>query len=195
MLYSILGAVAFLSLCALTMADAAAADENPVVVMDTSMGPITIELNRAKAPISVDNFLKYVDANFYDGLIFHRVMDGFMIQGGGMDDKMTEKKTFPPIKNEASNGLSNARGTIAMARTSVPDSATSQFFINHGPSNARGLDAGGPAGAGYAVFGKVTDGMETVDAIAKVPTTNRGGHGDVPVKPIYIKSVKRKAKS
>lgn len=194
MLYSLLGAAAFLSLCALSMTEAAAADDNPVVVLDTSMGPITIELNRAKAPITVENFLKYVDSGFYDGLIFHRVMDGFMIQGGGMDDKMSEKKTLPPIKNEASNGLSNKRGTLSMARTSNPDSATAQFFINH-VDNARGLDAGGPAGAGYAVFGKVTDGMEIVDAIAKVPTGQRGPHGDVPVKPIYIKSVKRKTKS
>ena len=125
---------ALLGLCALSMADASAADsaDNPVVVLDTTAGPITLELDRAKAPITVDNFLKYVDAGFFDGLIFHRVIPGFMIQGGGFSDKLEEKTEGmrPPIQNEARNGLSNIRGTIAMARTSNPNSATSQFFIN-----------------------------------------------------------------
>src|SRR5262249_18411080 len=133
------------------------------------------------------------DSGFYDGLIFHRVIDGFMIQGGGMDDKMQENPTQGRIKNEASNALTNKRGTIAMARTNNPDSATGQFFFNL-VANARGLDPR-PGAAGYAVFGRVTSGMETVDAIAKVPTGQRGPHGDVPQTPVYIKSAKRKAKS
>lgn len=194
MLIYCLGAVALVGLCALTMVDeAAAADEKPVVVLDTSAGPITIELDAAKAPTTVENFLKYVDSGFYDNLIFHRVIDGFMIQGGGFEQDMRErsKGLRRPIKNEASNGLTNARGTIAMARTSDPDSATAQFFINL-VDNARGLDPR-PGSAGYAVFGRVVDGMDAVDAIAKVETTQKGPHGDVPVRPILIKSAKRKA--
>ena len=194
MLYVCLGAFAFFGLFLMTAVDAgAAADEKPVVVMETSLGTITIELDKEKAPITVENFLKYVDSGFYDNLIFHRVMPGFMVQGGGMDDKMREKDTQAPIKNEASNGLKNERGTIAMARTGNPNSATAQFFINHA-DNSRGLGPGGADAYGYAVFGKVIDGMETVDKIAKVATGLRGGHGDVPVQPIYIKSAKRKAK-
>jgi peptidyl-prolyl cis-trans isomerase A (cyclophilin A) len=198
MLYACLAALALLGLCALTPgeADAAQADENPIVDIETSAGTITLELDKAKAPITVDNFIKYVDAGYYDGLIFHRVIPGFMIQGGGMNEKVEEKfqGQRPEIKNEASNGLSNKRGTIAMARTANPDSAQSQFFINL-VDNARGLDPR-PGSAGYAVFGKVTAGMEVVDAIAQVPTTRRGPHDDVPVKPILIKSAKqRKAKS
>jgi cyclophilin family peptidyl-prolyl cis-trans isomerase len=194
MLYFCLGATLALGFLTLTAGEAgAAADEKPIVVLDTSAGPITIELDAEKAPVSVDNFLKYVDAGFYDGLVFHRVIDGFMIQGGGMDESMREKTqgARAPIKNEASNGLSNKRGTLAMARTSDPNSATSQFFINL-VDNARGLDPR-PGSAGYAVFGKVSAGMETVDAIAKVQTGQRGPHGDVPLKPVYIKSAKRKA--
>jgi len=197
MIYLCLGFVALIGLSALTMGDAAAAgaDDHPVVVLDTTAGPITLELDRAKAPITVDNFLKYVDAGFYDNLIFHRVIPGFMIQGGGLNDAMADKTEGlrPPIKNEASNGLSNTRGTIAMARTSDPDSATAQFFINL-ENNARNLDPR-PGSAGYAVFGKVIAGMETVQAIAKVPTTRKGIHDDVPVKTVSIKSAKRKAKS
>jgi len=164
--------------------------ERPVVVLDTSAGAITLELYPEKAPITVENFLKYVDDGFYDNLIFHRVIPGFMIQGGGMTDKMDEKaEKRPPIKNESGKGLSNERGTVAMARTNNPNSATCQFFINH--ADNPNLDN---YGGGYAVFGKVIDGMDVVDKIAKVATTTRGGHENVPVTPIYIKSAKRKAK-
>ncbi len=175
-------------------------DENPIVVLDTTAGPITLQLDRARAPISVDNFLKYVDKGFYDGVIFHRVIPGFMIQGGGMQEvknTLQEKKegAFPPIKNESSNGLRHARGTLAMARTPNPDSATSQFFINH--ANNVALDR---APGGYTVFGKVIDGMDVVDAIAKVQTTTKNdaygnANDDVPVKPIVIKSARRKTQS
>jgi peptidyl-prolyl cis-trans isomerase A (cyclophilin A) len=182
----------------------AAADpaDSPVVVLDTTAGPITVQLDRARAPITVDNFLKYVDSGFYDGLIFHRVMAGFMIQGGGMNEQLQEKTAGarPPIVNEARNGLSNQRGTIAMARTPAPDSASSQFFINL-DNNARGLDPKEPGGrqypenAGYAVFGKVIAGMEVVDAIAHVQTGRNGPHDDVPLKPVVIKSARRKPAS
>jgi len=164
--------------------------QKPAVVLDTSLGTITLEIDPEKAPITAENFLKYVDDGFYDNLIFHRVIPGFMVQGGGMDDQMREKQQGKrdPIRNESGNGLTNRRGTIAMARTNNPHSATCQFFINLKDNDF--LDQG----AGYAVFGKVVDGMDVVDAIAKVGTSNKGGHGDVPVKPIYIKSAKRKAK-
>jgi peptidyl-prolyl cis-trans isomerase A (cyclophilin A) len=199
MLSFYVGCAALLGLGALSLADAAAAaadtDDRPVVVLDTTAGPITLELDRVRAPITVDNFLKYVDSGFFDGLIFHRVIPGFMIQGGGMTDQMQEKTegARPPIQNEARNGLSNARGTICMARTSDPNSATSQFFINL-VDNAQSLDPN-PRSAGYAVFGKVVAGMDAVDAIAKVPTGRRGPHDDVPLKPVYIKSARRKPKS
>jgi peptidyl-prolyl cis-trans isomerase A (cyclophilin A) len=172
-------------------AQAAQADGNPQVVIDTTMGPITVELDPAKAPITVENFLKYVDDGFYNGLIFHRVISDFMIQGGGMDAQLKEKETRAPIKLEVGKGLSNTRGTIAMARTSNPNSATAQFFINLFDKNTI-LDQ---AGGGYAVFGKVVAGMENVDKIAAVRTGNKGGHENVPVEPVYIKSAKRKAKS
>jgi peptidyl-prolyl cis-trans isomerase A (cyclophilin A) len=192
MTYFLFGLAALLSLCALTMTDAAAAgpDDHPVVELDTSVGPITIELDREKAPITVDNFLKYVDAHFYDNTIFHRVIPDFMIQGGGMTDALDEKPTRDPIKNESRNGLSNRRGTIAMARRNDPNSATAQFFINlvDNPN----LDT---YGGGYTVFGKVTSGMNTVDAIAKVQTGNKNGLENVPVKPVYVKTARRKAKS
>jgi len=167
-------------------------DKHPIVVLDTTAGPITLELDREKAPITVDNFLKYVDDKFYDNLIFHRVIPKFMIQGGGFDAQMRQKSegVRGAIRNESGNGLINARGTIAMARTSDPNSATCQFFINHGDNP--GLDS---RGGGYAVFGKVTDGIDVVDKIAAVQTTRRDGHGDVPVEPITIKSARRKAKS
>ncbi|WP_165073568.1 peptidylprolyl isomerase [Paludisphaera rhizosphaerae] len=170
---------------------ARAADKFPRVELDTSAGKIVLELNADKAPISVENFLKYVDEGFYANTTFHRVIPGFMVQGGAIDDKMNEKRdpsqgVHPSIKNESSNGLSNARGTVAMARTNNPDSATCQFFINHA-DNPR-LDT---YGGGYAVFGKVVEGMDVVDAIAKTPTTSKGGYDDVPVKPVYIKAVKR----
>ncbi|MCA1684652.1 MAG: peptidyl-prolyl cis-trans isomerase [Planctomycetia bacterium] len=174
----------------------AAAADNPVVVLDTTLGAITIELDQARAPVTVDNFLKYVDSGFYDNLVFHRVMPDFMVQGGGLDDKLREKSDGlrPPIKNEAGNGLTNQRGTLAMARTSNPNSATAQFFINL-VDNSRNLGPGGVDDYGYAVFGKVTDGMDVVDKIAQVQTAQRGPHGNVPLRPVYIKSARRKGKS
>jgi peptidyl-prolyl cis-trans isomerase A (cyclophilin A) len=159
----------------------------PVVVLDTSLGKIRIGLDKAKAPVTVDNFLKYARGGHYDGTIFHRVIPGFMIQGGGMDPDMTERPTRPPIKNEANNGLRNKRGSVAMARTNDADSATSQFFVNV-KDNLR-LDYG-VAGAGYAVFGEVLSGMDVVDKIVNVPRGNKGAHGDVPLTPVIIKTVR-----
>jgi cyclophilin family peptidyl-prolyl cis-trans isomerase len=161
---------------------------NPVVVMETSHGTIKIELFEDKSPITVRNFLSYVDDKHFDGTIFHRVIDGFMVQGGGFEPGMREKRTKDPIKNEAGNGLSNARGTLAMARTNDPDSASAQFFINH--VDNKFLDRS-DRGAGYAVFGKVIEGMEIVDKIAKVRTANKGDHQNVPVDDVVIKSVRR----
>ena len=198
MIYLCAGLAALIGLGALKMTDAVGAADRTLVELDTTLGPIVLELDRAKAPITVANFLQYIDDGFYNGLIFHRVIPGFMIQGGGVDDALHEKEaTRAPIKNEASNGLHNDRGTIAMARTDDPDSATAQFFINL-VDNSRSLDpdrARRVSPAGYAVFGKVISGMETVDAIAKVPTGRKAIHEDVPLKPVYIKSAKRKAKS
>jgi len=162
--------------------------QSNVVKLETSMGNIVIELNKKAAPVTVKNFLGYVEAGFYDGLIFHRVIPGFMIQGGGLTRQMVEKKTRDPIINEAKNGLSNKRGTISMARSSNPDSATAQFFINHRDNDF--LDYIDDNKAGYAVFGKVTEGMEVVDAIASVETTTRNGKEDVPVEPVIIQSAK-----
>jgi peptidyl-prolyl cis-trans isomerase B (cyclophilin B) len=162
------------------------------VIIETSLGNIEVELNAEKAPISVANFLKYVDSKFYDGLIFHRVISGFMIQGGGMDENMKEKKNGEQIKNEATNGLKNDRGTIAMARTSVVDSATSQFFINTVDNGFLNHSAPTPQGYGYAVFGKVTSGMDVVDKIRAVPTGTSMGMADVPKTPVVIKTIKRK---
>ncbi|QXZ09711.1 peptidyl-prolyl cis-trans isomerase [Comamonas sp. Y33R10-2] len=156
------------------------------VQIKTSMGDIVLELNDAKAPKSAANFLQYVRDKHYDGTIFHRVMDGFMIQGGGMDANMNEKATRAPIALEASNGLKNDRGTIAMARTGNPNSATSQFFIN--VVNNDMLNAPKPDGHGYAVFGKVTKGMDVVDKIRAVATGNRGMHQNVPTTPVTILS-------
>jgi cyclophilin family peptidyl-prolyl cis-trans isomerase len=162
---------------------------NPIVVMETSMGTIKIELFEDKAPITVKNFLSYVDDKHYDGLIFHRVIPTFMIQGGGFEPGLKEKKTKEPIKNEAGNGLANARGTIAMARTPEADSATSQFFIN--VKDNKGLDrANSDDGVGYCVFGRVIDGMDVVDKIKDVPTSKRGRNGDVPNDDVVIKSVR-----
>jgi cyclophilin family peptidyl-prolyl cis-trans isomerase len=166
---------------------------NPVVVMETSKGTIKIELYPDKAPETVANFLRYVDDKFYDGTIFHRVIPRFMIQGGGMTPDMHEKPTGDPIKNESANGLANNRGTIAMARLPDPHSASSQFFINH-ITNV-GLNRGERDEWGYCVFGKVTDGMDVVDAIAQVQTGNRDGSGNVPVEPVIIKSVRRASAS
>ena len=163
----------------------------PVVVMTTSKGVIRIELDPAKAPLSTENFLSYVDAKYYDGTIFHRVIPNFMIQGGGFTAAMEKKETRAPIQNEAKNGLRNLRGTISMARTQNPHSATAQFYINH-VDNAM-LDQAGqpPGGWGYAVFGKVAEGMDVVDAIANVKTGLAAGMEDVPTEPIVIESVRR----
>jgi peptidyl-prolyl cis-trans isomerase B (cyclophilin B) len=160
------------------------------VVMETSMGTLTIELNDEKAPLTVQNFLAYADEGFYDNTIFHRVIPDFMIQGGGMAPGMKEKKTRPAIKNESANGLSNTRGTLAMARTSAPDSATAQFFINV-KDNAFLDKANARDKVGYCVFGKVIAGIDVVDKIKAVPTASKGHHDDVPVKDVLIQSVKR----
>jgi len=183
---------ALLAVLALTLGMAAlgtARAANPIVVMETSMGTIKVELFEDKAPITVKNFLAYVDDKHYDGTIFHRVIDGFMIQGGGMEPGMKEKKTKDPIKNESSNGLKNTKGTLAMARTNVPDSATSQFFINVKDNDF--LDkANARDGVGYCVFGKVTDGMDVVDKSKNVATGPKGPFPkDAPEENIVIKSI------
>jgi cyclophilin family peptidyl-prolyl cis-trans isomerase len=165
--------------------------QNPRVVLETSQGIIEIELFADKAPISAKNFLEYVDAGLYNGKIFHRVIKGFMIQGGGFDANMNQAETGQPIKNEATNGLKNKRGTLAMARTSVVDSATAQFFINLVDNAFLDHKEPTPKGFGYAVFGQVMNGMDVVDAIAKVPTTSAGQHSDVPVSPVTIISARR----
>lgn len=162
---------------------------NPQVLMKTSMGEIKLELYADKAPISVENFLRYVDEGFYSGTIFHRVINGFMIQGGGFEADLQRKRPHAPIKNEAKNGLKNKRGTIAMARTTDPHSATGQFFINHADND--NLDYPSFDGWGYAVFGRVTDGMEVVDKIADVYTTTRRSMRNVPEKDIVIESITR----
>jgi peptidyl-prolyl cis-trans isomerase A (cyclophilin A) len=159
---------------------------NPRVLMQTSLGDIELDLNPAKAPISVENFLGYVNAGFYANTVFHRVIQGFMIQGGGFTKDMVQKPTQAPIKNEAGNGLANKRGTIAYARTNVVNSATSQFFINHKDNAFLDHRDESDEGFGYAVFGKVVKGMEVVDKIAQVQT----GAQDVPVTPVIILSVK-----
>ena len=163
---------------------------NPSVVITTSQGAMKVELYEDKAPISVKNFLSYVDEKFYDGTIFHRVISSFMIQGGGFQPGMNQKKTKPTIKNESSNGLSNTRGTLAMARTNVPDSASSQFFINtvdnHFLDKAKSQD-----GVGYCVFGKVIEGLDVVDKIKAVKTGSKSGHQDVPLQDVTIQTVQR----
>ena len=154
------------------------------VKLATTLGDIVIELDAAKAPKTVDNFVKYVGAGHYDGTVFHRVIDGFMVQGGGMTPDLAEKTTRAPIPLESGNGLRNLRGSVSMARTGVPDSATAQFFINL-VDNAR-LDASTPGQNGYAVFGKVVSGMDVVDTIRKVAVADNGPHQNVPVKPVLI---------
>ena len=167
----------------------ASAQNNPAVVLETTLGSITIELLPDAAPATVENFLQYAADGFFDGTVFHRVIPGFMIQGGGLQADLSEKATRPPIRNEADNGLSNTRGTVAMARTSVVDSATAQFFINT-VDNGRSLDHRGtsPRDYGYAVFGRVTAGMDVVDAISGVATGRQGPHQNVPVEPVVIDS-------
>jgi peptidyl-prolyl cis-trans isomerase A (cyclophilin A) len=161
---------------------------DPVVVLKTSLGAITIQLDPTHAPDTTANFLAYVDNKFYDGTIFHRVIPGFVAQGGGFTPDMTEKPTKPPVHNESSNGLRNWRGTISMARTPDPDSATSQFFLNLGNNTSLDPTMDGP---GYAVFGKIIGGLDVLDKIAQVPTTTKGPYGDVPVDPVIIISATR----
>ena len=160
------------------------------VLIETSQGTIKAELDGDKAPVTVANFLAYVDDQFYDNTVFHRVIPDFMIQGGGFETGLRQKTPKAAIKNESGNGLANKRGTLAMARTNVPDSATAQFFINLKDNDfldkARAQD-----GVGYCVFGKVTEGMDVVDKIKAVPTTSKGGHGDVPVQDVVINSARR----
>ncbi len=168
-----------------------ASDSNPIVLMKTTKGDIIIELYPDKAPVTVENFLSYVDEGFYNGTVFHRVIKGFMIQGGGYTTELHKKNTKPPIKNEASNGLFNKKGTIAMARTMDIDSATSQFFINHADNLFLDHKDKTPEGYGYCVFGKVVEGMDVVDAIAEAQTMTRRGMKDVPRETMEIISITR----
>jgi peptidyl-prolyl cis-trans isomerase B (cyclophilin B) len=175
----------------LAAGSAIAADSNPKVVLDTSKGKIVLELYADKAPETVKNFLAYVDAKYYDGTIFHRVIPNFMIQGGGFTADMKRKTTGPPIQNEADKGIKNDRGTIAMARTGDPHSATAQFFINSKDNGFLNHKSKTMQGWGYAAFGRVVEGMKTVDAISAVKTTRRGPYSDVPAEAIVIKSAAR----
>jgi len=173
------------ALCGLFLAVTVyAQDANPRVHLKTTMGDIVLELDKEKAPVTVDNFLQYVKSGFYNGTVFHRVIDGFMIQGGGYDKNLKPKHTRKPIKNEGGNGLSNAPYSVAMAREDNPDSATSQFFIN--VADNAGLDRANRVDAGYAVFGKVVDGQETVDKIKKVLVDDKPGFQNVPVIPVVV---------
>jgi cyclophilin family peptidyl-prolyl cis-trans isomerase len=174
-----------LALASLWATSAQAQEKTPVVLIETSLGDIKVELYKDKAPLTVKNFLKYAEDKHYDNTVFHRVIKDFMIQGGGLSTEMQEKKTREPIKNEAGNGLSNVRGTIAMARTLNPDSATAQFFINV-QDNTRLDRKAGPKNEGYAVFGKVIEGMNVVDEIRAVQTDRE----DVPVKQVVIKRIR-----
>ena len=164
-------------------ADKAPAAANPRVVFETSLGKFTLELDQKKAPVTVENFLGYVRSGHFDGTIFHRVKPGFMVQGGGFDAQMNQKRVRAPIVNEAKNGLRNDRGTVAMARTNDPNSATAQFFVNTVDNDFLNKQ---PGSDGYAVFGKVVDGMSVIDKIEKVRTGDKGGHQDVPVEPVVI---------
>ena len=176
----------------LLMSSLSMAQDNPIVVMETNKGTIQIELWADKAPISVENFLRYTDNSFFDGMIFHRVISGFMIQGGGFSPDMVQKSTYDAIKNEASASVPNNRGTLAMARTNVVDSATAQFFVNLVDNDFLNHTDETPRGFGYAVFGEVTEGMDVVDAIAKVKTgTGSNGFPNVPAEPVIIISAKR----
>jgi len=175
----------------LSIGSAAFAQDNPIVVMETTKGTIRIELWADKAPISVENFLRYTNNELYDGLIFHRVINGFMIQGGGFNADMVQLSTYEPIKNEAKSNIPNNRGTLAMARTNVVDSASSQFFINLVDNDFLNHIDETPRGFGYAVFGEVIDGMAIVDDIAVVSTGRRGPYDDVPTEPVVIVSAKQ----
>ncbi len=166
--------------------------DNPIVLFETTMGQIKIELDMQNAPNSSENFLAYVDDGYFVGTTFHRIIPNFMVQGGGITEDMLDKPSkHAPIKNEANNGVKNDRGTLAMARTGDPHSATSQFFINHADNAFLNHTAESQQGWGYAVFGKVVEGMEVVDAMAKVATGNKGGHQNVPLEPITITAVSR----
>ena len=171
-----------------------AEDINPVVEMKTSKGTVVIELWKDKAPVTVKNFLRYVDEKFYDGTVFHRVIPNFMIQGGGFTSDMEKKKNHPPIENEAKSDVKNVRGTIAMARTNVIKSATSQFFINVVDSAFLDHKDETPRGFGYAVFGKVIKGMDVVDEIRKVKTTTKGSYQNIPVETVEIESISLRQK-
>ena len=169
------------------------ADGNPKVEFDTTKGKMVIELYPDKAPLTVQNFLSYVDAGFYDGTIFHRVIPNFMVQGGGFEPGMSQKACREPIKNEADNGLKNDLGTIAMARTNDPHSATAQFFINAKDNGFLNHTAPTGQGWGYCVFGKVTEGLDVLEAIEKVATTSRAGHQDVPQDDVVIENVREES--
>jgi peptidyl-prolyl cis-trans isomerase B (cyclophilin B) len=183
--------ILILIMIALAATSAAIAGDNPRVEMDTNKGKIVLELAADKAPKTVENFLAYVDAGYYDGTIFHRVIPNFMIQGGGFTADMQQKKTRAPIDNEADNRLRNERGTIAMARTSNPHSATAQFFINTKNNEFLNYKGKSPQGWGYAVFGQVVEGMSVVDAISAVKTGTRGRFRDVPADPVVIRKIVR----
>ena len=187
-----LGALTWMGFCfSQQEATMTSTSKNPVVIFKTSKGDITVELQADKAPITVKNFLQYVDEGFYNHTIFHRVIDGFMVQGGGFTKDFAQKPTHEPIKNEADNGLKNFKYTLAMARTGVVDSATAQFFINVKDNSFLDFTSKSPSGYGYAVFGKVTNGTDVVDAIKKVKTGSKNGHQDVPVETVEIISVTR----
>ena len=177
--------IAFAALASTALSALAA---NPMVELKTSQGEIVVEVFADKAPKSAENFVQYVKDGFYDGTVFHRVIDGFMVQGGGFDAEMNQKSTRAPIENEARNGLKNEPGTLAMARTADPHSASAQFFINLVPNTF--LDYPSRDGWGYAVFGKVVKGMDVVQNIGKVPTANRGFHQNVPVEPVVVESAR-----
>ncbi len=176
------------ALAAFALPQSPALAANPVVEMKTSQGEIVVELFADKAPKSAENFVQYVKDGHYNGTVFHRVIDGFMIQGGGFDAELKQKSTRAPIENEAKNGLKNEPGTLAMARTADPHSASAQFFINLAPNSF--LDYPSRDGWGYAVFGKVIKGMDVVEKIGKAPTANRGFHQNVPVEPVVIESAR-----
>jgi cyclophilin family peptidyl-prolyl cis-trans isomerase len=184
-------ALALAAIATLGATPASAADKNPKVLIETSMGDIEVELFQDKAPATVKNFLSYVDDKFYDGVIFHRVISNFMIQGGGLEPGLKEKKTKDEIKNEADNGVSNERGTIAMARKGDPDSASAQFFINVKDNKLLDHLSKKPQEYGYCVFGKVIKGMDVVDKIKEVEVEDKGNNEKVPVKDVVIKSIRR----
>jgi len=192
MQFTIFGLIFLVSVAmVVSPSESGAGEENPTVLMETSLGSITIELDQAKAPITVKNFLSYVDEKFYDGTIFHRVIGNFMIQGGGFTADMQQKRVKAPIKNEAGNGLKNMTGTLAMARTNVVDSATAQFFINVVDNDFLDHQNTTSQGFGYAVFGKVIQGMDVVEKIKAVKTGSKMGFSDVPAETVVIKSVRK----